>query len=80
MVTAAKTTSQIGVHMVVAFATMYALTGSIAFGGIAALVEPICNVIIMPFHEKLWERIRRRIEARRGQRKGIVQNMAAQAS
>jgi uncharacterized membrane protein len=65
MVTAAKTTSQIAVHMGVAFATMYVITGSFAVGGIAAVIEPICNVIIMPLHEKLWERIRARVNARR---------------
>jgi uncharacterized membrane protein len=80
MVTAAKTASQVGVHMVVAFTTLYVLTGSIAFGGIAAVVEPICNVIIMPFHEKLWERIRRRIDARRSERKEMAPTMAAQAA
>ncbi|GAB3542444.1 hypothetical protein GCM10027343_14430 [Noviherbaspirillum agri] len=63
MVTAAKTTSQIAVHMGVAFATMYVVTGSVAFGGLAAILEPICNVIVMPLHEKLWERIRARIES-----------------
>jgi uncharacterized membrane protein len=62
MVTAAKTTSQIVVHMGVAFATMYVVTGSAAFGGLAAILEPICNVIVMPLHEKLWARIRARIE------------------
>lgn len=62
MVTAAKTTSQIAVHMGVAFATMYVITGSVAFGGLAAILEPICNVIVMPLHEKLWERIRARLE------------------
>lgn len=67
MVTAAKTTSQIVVHMGVAFATMYVVTGSLAFGGLAAILEPICNVIIMPLHEKLWVRIRERIERRKGQ-------------
>ncbi|WP_194722525.1 DUF2061 domain-containing protein [Noviherbaspirillum malthae] len=65
MVTAAKTVSQIAVHMAVAFITMYVVTGSMAFGGLAALLEPICNVIVMPFHEKLWERIQQRMEARR---------------
>lgn len=68
MVTAAKTTSQIAVHMGVAFGVMYVLTGSLAFGGIAAVIEPICNVAIMPLHEKLWERIRRRIDARQRQK------------
>lgn len=62
MVTAAKTTSQILVHMGVAFATMYVVTGSMAFGGLAAVLEPICNVIIMPMHERLWNRIRERFE------------------
>jgi len=62
MVTAAKTTSQILVHMGVAFVTMYVVTGSMAFGGLAAVLEPICNVVIMPVHERLWARIRERIE------------------
>lgn len=64
MVTAAKTTSQIAVHMVVAFATMYVVTGSVAFGGLAAILEPVCNVIVMPLHERLWQRIRARFEQR----------------
>lgn len=67
MVTAAKTTSQIAVHMGVAFATMYVVTGSFAFGGLAAVLEPICNVIVMPLHERLWERIRVRMERRKAQ-------------
>ena len=62
MVTAAKTTSQILVHMGLAFATMYVVTGSVAFGGLAAVLEPICNVIVMPMHERLWARIRERLE------------------
>ncbi|HEY0844707.1 MAG TPA: DUF2061 domain-containing protein [Noviherbaspirillum sp.] len=65
MVTAAKTASQIAVHMGVAFATMYVITGSVAFGGVAAILEPVCNVLIMPLHEKLWTRIRERIERRK---------------
>lgn len=68
MVTAAKTTSQIAVHMGVAFATMYVVTGSLAFGGLAAILEPICNVIVMPLHERLWARIRTRIEQRHAPR------------
>lgn len=59
MVLAARTTSQILLHMAVAFTVMWAVTGSTAFGGIAALVEPICNVILMPLHERLWRRIQR---------------------
>lgn len=64
MVTAAKTTSQIALHMGVAFAVMYVVTGSVAFGGLAAIVEPVCNVVLMPLHERLWARIRARIEQR----------------
>jgi uncharacterized membrane protein len=67
MVTAAKTVSQVLVHMGVAFAIMYMLTGSLAFGGAAAVLEPICNVLVMPLHERLWEKIRRRVEQRRQQ-------------
>lgn len=62
MVTAAKTTSQIALHMGVAFTIMYVVTGSVAFGGIAAILEPICNVALIPLHDKLWARIRVRIE------------------
>lgn len=65
MVTIAKTTSQIGLHMGVAFALMYAVTGSLAFGGIAAVLEPICNVMLLPFHDRLWSWIRVRVEARK---------------
>jgi uncharacterized membrane protein len=65
MVIAAKTASQLGLHTGVAFGTMYLFTGSLALGGAAAVLEPICNVILMPLHDKLWERIRQRIEARK---------------
>ena len=49
--------SQIVLHMGVAFGVMYAMTGSIAFGGLAALIEPICNVALLPLHDKLWARV-----------------------
>ena len=65
MITAARTTSQILVHMAVAFATMYVVTGSVAFGGLAALLEPVCNVIVMPLHERLWARITAGLQCRR---------------
>ena len=64
MVTAARTTSQIVMHMAVAFAVMWFVTGSIAFGGIAAVVEPICNVVLLPLHDRLWRRIARRARRR----------------
>lgn len=65
MVTAAKTTSQVLLHMAVAFVTLYLVTGSVAFGGAAAILEPIGNVLIMPLHDRLWVNIRQRIERRR---------------
>lgn len=65
MVTVAKTTSQIAMHMGVAFAVMYVATGSVALGGVAAVVEPICNVMLLPLHDKMWERIRAKLEVRK---------------
>jgi uncharacterized membrane protein len=72
MVTAAKTVSQVGMHMTVAFSVMYICTGSIALGGVAAVLEPICNVILMPVHDKVWERIRNKVEAREKSSKAIA--------
>lgn len=60
MVLAARTTTQILLHMAVAFGVMYAVTGSIAFGGIAAIIEPVCNVVLLPLHDRIWRRIARR--------------------
>ena len=51
-------------HMVVAFIVMYAVTGSLAFGGIAAVIEPAVNVVLLPLHDRLWLRIRRRLASR----------------
>lgn len=64
MVTAAKTASQVGLHMGVAFGVMYVITGSLAFGGVAAILEPICNVVLLPLHDKVWEKIRARLDAK----------------
>lgn len=72
MVLAAKTTSQILLHMAVAFTVMWAVTGSTTFGGIAALVEPICNVALIPLHDRLWRRLRRRLESRRRAMSGLA--------
>lgn len=58
MIRAGQTLSQVAMHMTVAFGVMYACTGSLAFGGLAAIVEPVCNVALMPLHDRLWERIR----------------------
>jgi uncharacterized membrane protein len=64
MVRAGQTVSQIALHMTVAFGVMYATTGSIAYGGIAALIEPVCNVALLPLHDKIWAKIRGRSLAR----------------
>ena len=65
MVIAAKSMSQVLLHMAVAFGVMYAVTGSLAFGGLAAIIEPVVNVVLLPLHDKLWRRIRRRLAQRR---------------
>lgn len=65
MVIAAKSMSQVLLHMAVAFGVMYAVTGSLAFGGLAAIIEPVVNVVLLPLHDKVWLRIRRRLASRR---------------
>ena len=65
MVVAAKSMSQVLLHMAVAFGVMYTVTGSLAFGGLAAIIEPVVNVVLLPLHDKLWLYIRRRLAARR---------------
>lgn len=59
-----KTVTFAVVHFAVAFSVAYVLTGSIAISGAVALVEPLCNTIAYHFHEKVWDRVRRRQEAR----------------
>ncbi|MHA4871852.1 DUF2061 domain-containing protein [Duganella sp. PWIR1] len=54
---AAERTSQAGLHFAVAFVVVYAFTGSLAFGGVAAVLEPILNVVILPYHDRLWDRL-----------------------
>ena len=60
MLTLAQKSSQVLLHMAVAFAVTYWFTGSVAVGGLAALIEPICNVLILPLHDRVWMRIRHR--------------------
>ncbi|HXH03707.1 MAG TPA: DUF2061 domain-containing protein [Candidatus Competibacteraceae bacterium] len=55
-----KTLTFAMVHFSVAFTVGWLLTGSVAIGSLLALVEPTCNTVAYFFHEKLWERIRRR--------------------
>jgi uncharacterized membrane protein len=54
---AAEKISQVGMHTAVAFSVMYFATGSAAISGMAAVLEPVCNVIALPFHDKMWERL-----------------------
>ncbi len=49
--------SQTALHAGVAFAVMYFATGSLAFGGMAALLEPVCNVLLLPFHDRIWDNL-----------------------
>lgn len=59
-----KTMSFAVVHVTIAFAVVYALTGSLLLGGAVALIEPAINTVGYHFHEKVWQRI----ELRRSQR------------
>lgn len=59
---AAEKLSQTALHGAIAFGVMWAATGSMALGGLAALIEPVCNVIVLPFHDRLWETMRKRFQ------------------
>ena len=63
MVTAAKTVSRVATHMGIAFVLTWGLTGSLALGGLAALVEPIVNVMLLPLHERAWRVLGARMAA-----------------
>lgn len=58
MAVAAKKISQVGMHMAIGFVIMYAMTGSVVFGGLAVLVEPVINVLLLPLHERAWAGVR----------------------
>jgi uncharacterized membrane protein len=61
----AKKGSQVIAHLAIGFAIAYAVTGSVAMGGLAVLIEPILNVLLVPFHEKAWERRLHRASGKR---------------
>lgn len=65
MVIAAKKTSQVITHMAIAFTIAYAMTGSVMFSGLAIIIEPVINVLLLPFHEKAWAAIRARANSAR---------------
>lgn len=54
MAAAAKKISQVGVHMAIAFVIAYGVTGSVMFGGLAIIIEPVINVLLLPLHERTW--------------------------
>ena len=56
---AAEKISQTGLHAGVAFGVMYVATGSAALGGVAALLEPVCNILVLPVHDRLWDNFAR---------------------
>lgn len=60
MIIAAKKLSQVATHMAIAFSLMTMMTGSVAFGGLAAILEPVINVALLPLHESFWHRLRKR--------------------
>jgi uncharacterized membrane protein len=55
-----KTITFTTMHIGIAFAVVYLMTGSVVVGGAVALVEPLCNSIGYFFHEHIWERLRAR--------------------
>lgn len=65
MVIAAKKTSQVITHMAIAFTIAYAMTGSVVFSGLAIIIEPVINVLLLPFHEKAWAAVRTRATSER---------------
>jgi uncharacterized membrane protein len=52
----ARKGSQLIAHLAIGFAIAYAVTGSAALGGLAVLIEPVLNVLLVPFHEQAWHR------------------------
>jgi uncharacterized membrane protein len=55
-----KTVSFAIVHFSVAFSVTWLITGSIALGGLVALIEPAANTVAYHVHEKAWIRFARR--------------------
>ncbi|WP_375737820.1 DUF2061 domain-containing protein [Pseudomonas boanensis] len=51
-----KTVTFTLLHFCIAFSVAYALTGSVAVGGLVAAVEPLCNSVGFYFHERIWKR------------------------
>lgn len=65
----ARKSSQVITHMAIGFAIAYAFTGSLALGGLAVLIEPVLNVLMLPFHERAWAR---KVHGATGQRRYLM--------
>jgi len=55
----AKTATFGIMHVTIAFAVVWVMTGSWLIGGAVALVEPCVNTVAYFFHERAWARFRR---------------------
>jgi uncharacterized membrane protein len=42
-------------HLGIAFAVSYALTGDVAVAGAITLVEPVCNTVAHYFFDRWWD-------------------------
>jgi len=51
-----KTLTFAAMHMTIAFVVVGLLSGNWLAGGVAAIIEPLCNTVAYHFHEKLWAR------------------------
>lgn len=60
--TITKTMSFAVVHFSVAFSLTYAITGSLALGGLIAIVEPLFNTAAFYIHERIWIKLQRGLE------------------
>jgi uncharacterized membrane protein len=65
----ARKGSQVITHLAIGFAIAYAVTGSVALGGLAVLIEPLLNVLLVPFHERAWHR---KLHGTTGQRRYLL--------
>lgn len=70
----AKSASFGVMHLGIAFAVTYTLTGSVAVAGAVTVVEPLCNTVAHYFFDRWWAR-RHPHEAGRG----VVPRLAVQA-
>jgi uncharacterized membrane protein len=68
----ARKGSQVIIHLAIGFAIAYAVTGSVALGGLAVLIEPVLNVLLVPFHERAWHR---RLRGVAGQRRYLMRTL-----